>query len=143
MVQPLTTSALRQSAIEQISWLVELPPSYSRDVLTDCSFWAFIANRFNIRDRISVWAHDNSWLTELVVLDKGTNWAKVGIVAELSFGKAEEETKAPDGYEVKWAGPTAKWRVLLNGLSIMDGMASKEEAAAFAEKHKKSVTPPK
>lgn len=104
-------------------------------------FWAHVANRLRQWDEIEVRAADGTWLAKLVVIDRGPQWAKV---AELHFYNFERKLEvdpvatsaAASEYELKWAGPVAKWRVtrLVDKAVMTDGHVDKADAARFLDK---------
>lgn len=107
------------------------------DAMLDQSYWAHVASKMQPGDLIEIVPEDRSYIAELFVRDAGHLYAKVALKSHTVFGKADSKT--PDGYEVKWHGPHAKYAVLLGADKLKDGFVDKAEANAWIAEFKKAA----
>lgn len=86
-------------------------------------------------DIITVLPDDNSYYSELLVLDVGKLFAKV---VELRCVVIESSKSLsitlPEGYEIKFRGPIQKWTVLRGKEILKDGML-KQQAENWLSEH--------
>lgn len=92
-------------------------------------YWAHVSAMLRIGDRIEVLAEDGSYFSELLVRDVGNLYAKVSVLSHTKF--EQEVVEVPEGYDVKWRGPSAKYGVLRGKDVLKDGFVGKAEANAW------------
>lgn len=113
--------------------------------ITNPAFWAHIASKLSPLDRIEVVTDDYSLFTEVIVLDRGNNWAKVAVIREpmnLSGGSdISEIEQAESPYEIKFTGPHTKHRVIRKSdkSTLKEGFATKAEAEKWLTDYRRSV----
>lgn len=74
--------------------------------LTKPEFFAHMAQRMQIYDHVEVIAEDGSWIADLIIMNKGSNWTQNHIKYKHEF-KAEEVQQGlnePE-YRISWKGP--------------------------------------
>lgn len=102
-------------------------------------FWAHIAAQLVPSQIIVVHTDDNSYRAQLTVL----KCTRLEAVVSADWFREETPDALPeaadpaDAYVVKWAGPTAKWRVsrISDNATVSEGHASKEIAQAELKSH--------
>lgn len=116
-LQALSGSRLQFAEQVRNLWQVTVPVNTNPDDLLNPPFWAHVALRLRVKDRIEVWSEDGQWYTELLVVDRDRNWAKchplMGVIG-LSKDVSEEQANAGFAeaqFEVMWRGPR-KWSVV-------------------------------
>jgi len=132
-VKPTT---LREAEYRRTIWELTADRSVDPKALLQPTFWAHVAGRLKIGDRIEVTAFDGSWLTELIVRSKPIGRATEATVVPLRFhdlNKLDQETKgAADSvvYEAAWKGPTLKHCVIrvADKAVVADKLDTKEQA---------------
>lgn len=84
------------------------------EALLDPAYWSGVSMQLKPRDHIEVDAQDGSYFVKLRVIDCGRTFAKVHVLERHEFKDAAPTGKAPpvSEFDVKWAGPHAKWRVV-------------------------------
>lgn len=115
-------------------------------------YWANVAYKFKPGDRIEITAENGDWFAELMVVAAARLWAKVAVLryVELAEAKLTEGQAASDlvgldpvdDYEVKWSGPSVKWRVLrkADNHPLRDGFQTKDEAENWLKDYVKAVS---
>lgn len=133
---------------------IVVPYGHTIDDVKKPEYWANVARKFNPHDLVEFVAEDGSFYAEAIVLDKGPLWAKVFIKnlwdlnakAQMPVESVAVElpTEIVDetAYEVKWGGPSAKFRIHkkdTNELLAPDSFQTKEDALAFLVKFKSRI----
>lgn len=102
--------------------------------------WAHIPDlKLRQGDRIEIMAADTSWYAELLVRVRSGQTIHLELLQEHKFdavvGKEHED------YEVQWAGPQAKWRVLRKSDRhvMIDKLTAKSEGVAWIEANGKPL----
>lgn len=105
---------LREAEYRRTIWDLTADKGVDPKMLLQPAFWAHVAGRLKIGDRIEVMAFDGSWLSELIVRSKPIGRATEATVIPLNFydlNAIDAETKAAVvgvEYEYAWKGPTLK-----------------------------------
>lgn len=111
------------------------------EVLTDPKYWANVSGRLRPRDHIEVDAADGSYFVKLRVLDCGRLFARVAVLEKHEFKNADPTGKPPETgeFEVKWAGPSAKWRVVrvADKAPMSENHESRDSADSWLKNHLK------
>lgn len=109
------------------------------DVLKS-DFWAHVAAKLSPMDEIIVLPDDMSFRAVLMVLDKGTAWAKVALIHNVEIGKVETTSPANPDYEVKLRGPH-KWSIVRKSDNqvIRENIATREDANIALAEHLKAL----
>lgn len=120
--------------VRRIEWDVIVPIETTFDDLLDPTFWGHVAgSTFNGPiNYVNVHWEDKTKLAHLYVTDYSSTFAKMEVLEKWTFGKTLKMPR-PEIYQVDWAGPESKHRVIRKADSqlIRDGFKSKEEAAEF------------
>ena len=128
----LNGSNIGQTVAKRNSWLVNVSPDVTREDLLSKEYWTHVANRLRPLDHIEVVVDDGSKWYLFMVLKSNTNEAilKLLIESDADSGRAEEDVQTD--YEVKYAGPVAKHRIVRrsDGRVMEEGISTKEEAYA-------------
>lgn len=123
-----------QAETKRNLWTVVPEFGTPSQALLDPSYWAHVSAMLRRGDIISVLPEDNSYYSELLVMDVGKLFAKV---VELRCVKIESSKSLninlPEGFEIKFRGPM-KWSVLRKGEVLKDGML-KQEAERWLSEH--------
>lgn len=126
----ITENRLSLEASERRRFIVKPEAGTNPDDMLDPAYWVHIARRLTPLDRIEAIAEDGSWLQELIVMYTGQNMVRVARLAIINL----EAVSTDDGetYEIKWAGPGDKHRIIrkADGAIMGRGYRTKEEAAA-------------
>lgn len=102
-------------------------------------FWAHVAEQLKPGDLIHVYPEDGSFWAELLVQSTSRVAAKVFVLRKHELSAADLPEEDAD-FEIKWAGPTAKFRVIRksDGEVMKEGMG-KDEAQAYLQSHIKAM----
>jgi hypothetical protein len=124
-------------------WSVTIPNKATKSDLIRSDFWAHLANMLRPRDRIEAESEDGSYVADLIVLDAGTNYAKVTILREYKLDVVEPQSQSsmPVGHKVEWSGRHTKFRVVRESDSkvIKDGFATKADAFGWLASYGKAL----
>lgn len=100
--------------------------------------WAHVPDlKLRQGDRIEVMAADASWFAELLVRVRTGTTIHLALLQEHKFDAVVG--KEHDDYEVVWAGPQAKWRVMRKSDRhvMVDKLDAKSEGVAWVEANSK------
>lgn len=117
-------------------WHAKIPHYNTLEDIMLPEFWSNIAGQMRVGDRIECYAEDGTYFVELMVTavaertpTKPANWVKVFLMRNVPL---IEKTKlaVPEGFTVKFRGPTAKWCVLRepDGDVVVEKQASQTDA---------------
>lgn len=125
----VTASRFGQTVARRNSWMVNVPPETTREDLLSREYWTHVANKLRPLDHVEVVYDDGSKWLEFFVLKANNNEAILKLLHEVNFD-AECDEDVSSEYEVKYAGPVAKHRVIRksDGRVMDEGISTKEEA---------------
>ncbi len=104
--------------------------------MLDRGYWAHVSANLRPGDKIEVIPEDFSYFAELIVIDAGKLYANVRLLRNEPLS---EPIKVKAGYDIKWAGPYAKFRVVRGKDVLQEGFADKSDANAWLENHVKAA----
>lgn len=139
----LNPNSLRLAEHARNTFTIVLDISEGLDAVFDPAFWAHAAARLTVRDKVEVFAADNSWYAELIVTEVSKNSARVAclVVKKLETGKAPKapltaDTPPRDGlYFREWVAKDQAHRVVRNSdRQVMQNGLTKDEAEALIVK---------
>ena len=124
---------------------LNLDPQFTLDDVLTPSFWAHHAPKLTRGDVIDVLAADDSFDVTLRVTGVGRGFATMRVLRKWvneNAVPAQEEEPVPENYRVKWAGPSAKYRVVMinPNMIVSEGHEDKATAIAKAAEHAKHAT---
>ena len=125
----LTPSRFGLAEHKRNIWHVSVDASTTLDEIRHKEFWSHIAYKLRPLDQIEVITDDASEWHRLLVVNANKNEAIIRVIDSVKLDESlTEELKT--GYEVKFAGPVAKHRIIRrsDGQVIEEGIATKEEA---------------
>ena len=130
-VTQLSPRAFHQSEMIRNQWHCEPEFGTPAEALLDPAYWAHVSVKMRRGDIICAFPHDNSYFSELIVIDAGRLFAKVVQLRCVEISSAQQSTFVlPEGFEIKFRGPRLKWSVL-RGKQVMkeefDRRASAED----------------
>jgi len=144
--QPIRPIRMGQAEHERNYWVITTEPEITKDDLLNPEYWANVSNRLKPWDRIEVRSDDGAIFAELVVISSGRVWARVECLQFYDFAKKVKlsEVKEDDRYdefEVKYAGPKIKFRIIRkkDQEMIKEGIQSKDEANAFLKQYLSTI----
>lgn len=137
----LATNRIKQAEYVRNIWHVTPEQDVPFDTLLDPKYWAHVSAQFKPCDRIEVNAEDGSYFAELIILDAGRLFAKVQVLRKVELKAVVVSGAISDEYEVKWAGPSAKWRVLrkADNAPLKEGFTDRAGAEGWLVEHQRAV----
>lgn len=118
----------------------------SVDDLMEPGYWSAVAGKLGFGDHMEVLPKNGAYQVELIVLDVGKTWAKMGLLRSTMFNKKANTTqvantpdtpveKSAGGTYVKWSSPHTKFRVHDEKTKevLKDGFLTADAAKAWAE----------
>lgn len=109
----------------------------------EADYWANIASYFKPGDNIIIMPEDGAWRAELLVWGVGPSWAQVAV--KKPFAKRPDFGAAPgaaaDAFEVEFAGPIKKHRVIrkTDRAELKTGFDSPEAARRWIDDYRKAL----
>lgn len=112
-------------------WKADIVRAHSFDDIGKTDYWSHVARNIKTDDRISAFAEDGSWYAELLVRDRGDNWAKVAVLSKHDFAGIDNDlARETNGYKVEYRGRIDKFSVIRvsDGEPVHRGYNSEIEA---------------
>lgn len=123
----LTPRRFKASEVVRNQWEAEPEFGTPAEALLNPAYWAHVSAQLRRRDVITALAEDNSYWSELLVLDAGKLFAKVVQLRCIQITQAQMlNVEVPDGFEIKFRGPKL-WSVLRGKDVLVEG---KDKAGA-------------
>jgi len=115
-----------------------LTDSQTIDDALQPAFWAHVAHKLRQGDLIRILPERGDYYALLMVRTVGKAYANVTLLHKVEFDGAEAApavASVGDEFEVKWSGPSTKFRVVrVSDKQIMhDGFAAKEDAVKWVK----------
>lgn len=141
MKAPLIANRFKLAEYVRQVWHITPRPEDGPDCLSDPGWYAHVSRQMKRGDKIEVEAEDGSWYAEGKVMDTGSFGAKVALTLGPVKLTNDAVIEAPDEFEVKWAGPHAKYRVVrrTDNKVLKDQCQTQEEAATWIKSHRKAM----
>jgi hypothetical protein len=108
----------------------------------EADYWANIAAKMRAGDTLIVMPDDGAWRAELLVWDVGHNYAQVSQVWKAERPQfAAAPGLSEDDFEVSFAGPIKKWRVIRKSdrAELKDGLPTRPSAEGWRDDHRKAL----
>lgn len=123
------------------TWHVTPRTGDSPKDLLDPKYWVHVSRLLKPGDKIEALPETREWYAEAIVLSAGQFGAKVAFTLDPVKLENSAETEVPEEYDIKWAGPSVKWRVTRksDGQVIREDLQSREEATAWVKSHTKAM----
>ena len=107
---PILAAKLQPADYCRTIWQANIAHGVDFKSILEPGFWAGVASKFRVGDRIEVWPEDASYLSELLVMEVQTAAIRVRVLSFVSLVDLEIPDDAQ--FEVAWKGPHAKWSVI-------------------------------
>jgi hypothetical protein len=130
----LTPRKFKAAEVVRNQWVAEPEFGTPPEALLDKAYWAHVSAQLRRGDIITALAEDNSYWSELLVLEAGKLFAKVAQLRCVKISQAQMlNIEVPDGYEIKFRGPK-KWSVL-RGKDVLKEDMDKATAEQWLTDH--------
>lgn len=149
MTEPTTTTAkrpvrlmegeMRTAEYDRAIYCVTAPPGTRPEDYLESEVYAHVVGRkLKQGDRLEITAEDRTWFAEVMIVTVSGQMVQAEILHKHSF--APLAGKEHDAYEVMWAGPAAKWRVMRKSDRhvMIDKLESKSAGVAWVEENAKA-----
>lgn len=121
----LTPRNFKAADVVRNQWVAQPEFGTPPEALLDKAYWAHVSAQLTRGDIITALAEDNSYWSELLVLEAGKLFAKVVQLRCVQITASQMlNVSVPEGYEIKFRGPK-KWSVLRGTDVLKDGMDKK------------------
>lgn len=133
-------SAMRLRPAASNEWLCVVPADVKPADLTKPDVFSLLGKDLRPRDTIQVFAVDNSYFAELVVLGAGLGWVEVALLRSQDLPKTEaRESDAIAGFDLVQDGINYTWHAVRKVdravLGRSEGLKSKKDLIRYIEDH--------
>ena len=132
----INPARMESAEYKRTTWVAIATPGSTPIDLMRPEYWAHVAEKMKVWDKIEIRANDGAWYAEVVVVDVSRQWARINplLVVDLttkdvSMSQAAAMNKAAQ-YTVVHRGEHCKWSVVRN--SDMQVVHEFEETQAGA-----------
>lgn len=120
------------------------PAGTTIEEILEPSYWAHVARRLTPYDFIEIVPEDGAFYARLIVVNTGKLFAKVQLIEKIDLNTPTKVTAimAMNLFDTKYAGPTAKWRVIRkadNAVVSKEPFGTQQEAEEWLEKNIKDM----
>lgn len=133
--------SMKRSMVNE--WYAKPEPGTPLEAVLDPKYWAHCSAQLAPENVITVIPEGAPWRAELLVLDAGRGYAKVIVLnhVEIESHEVVGDESAADDYDVRWAGPHAKWRVVRKSDKkvMIEERATKQDAYLWIASHRKAM----
>jgi hypothetical protein len=122
-------------------WQATVNHGTSPDDLKDPNYWAHVALKLKVGDRIDACAETGEWYAQLVVRKCDRISAVVGFIHLVEFNENVEPMEEDSEYEVMWAGQHHKWRIMrvADNEVVKHGFETREDARQGIREYLKAL----
>lgn len=121
-------------------WVVDAEEGVTVERILESDYWAYVAGKLQLHDRIEVRQETGEWILELIVVGSGKNWARVYLAAkhDLTDSAADVPSTAIK-HKVVFKGHHKKHCVIriADSALIQEGFASKGLAEEWLLNHER------
>jgi hypothetical protein len=136
----LAPNGLKPSESIRNQWHAEPEHGTPPEALLDPAYWAHVSVKMRRKDIVCALAVDNSYFSELLVIDVGKNYAKVVQLRCVQITQAQiVRNPIPDGFEIKFRGKETKWSVLRGKDVLKDKLETPDAAEQWLADHVKTL----
>lgn len=123
---------LQLAEFTRVVWSVTVPAGATIDEVSSPGFWVHVQRDLKVGARIEVSPESGEWLVEFIVRATPSTGPVLAILNKHVFNAPNDKVSNPD-YEVKYAGGTAKWRVVRKSDKhvLVEGLATRDAAEAW------------
>jgi len=132
---------MQSSEFLRQDWVVTAEEGTLIEDVLDPGYWTHMAAQMEPYARVDVRIDTGEWFLELLVLQVGRNWAKVHVLHKHQLEAFDPEAGTGSRCEVKWGGPSDKYRVVRKADNeiISKGHSSRGDAEAAMAQYEKTV----
>lgn len=132
---------MQLAEVKRQDWVVDAEAGTTVEDVLSSGYFAHMAARMAINDRIEVRLETGEWILELIVLDVGRNWAKCFVAQHYDLTKAPKTAAVPDAFRIEFKGPHRKHAVIRNSDNsvVKEEFARKPEAEAWLKSYETSI----
>lgn len=150
-MEKLQTTRLRNAEFERAIYTATPEHGTKFEDMLVPKYWANVAHKFKPGDRVEITAENGEWFAELMVAAAARLWAKMAVLRYVELVDAAapahgpeatpEEADPANDYDIKWAGNTAKWRIVRKADKepLHQGFQTKEQAQSWLADYLKAV----
>jgi hypothetical protein len=136
----LPRGRLQQGEFARVVHCATIPQGVPYKQVLEPGFWSLVQRTIRAGDKIEVVDEGGSYYGELYVQGVGVNQLFVKQIAYIEF-EGEIKTEPEDPFEIVWAGPSARFRVIdrHTGNVIQEKLKDKKAAYDWAADHYKAM----
>jgi hypothetical protein len=123
-------------------WVLTAEEGTTVDDVLDPSYWAHVAGQLTEYDRIEVRVDTGEYLLEMLVKQKGRNWAQVALLHHHDLvGDVKTGDVGGEEFEAIWKGPLLKWCAMRKADKqiLEQKLGSREAAMAWINSYERTV----
>jgi hypothetical protein len=131
MAVTLVEARIGLSDHKRQDWVVDAEEGHTIEQVLDPMYWAHVAPRFSLYDRVEVRVDTGEWMLELIVIQTGRNFARVHVAAKHDFtASASAAPKQSIKHKVEFKGTHKKYCVIriADSALLQEGLQTREQA---------------
>ena len=126
----LSNARFTQTSFTRNHFHASIPSEVSFEEILSPDYWCNNAVQLKIGDHIEAFCEDGSFYAEMIVRNCDRLTAVLGVITHVDFSGSVEIDEIDPEYEVAFAGPTHKWRIVRKSdkAVVKHGFQTKQEA---------------
>jgi hypothetical protein len=142
MSNALIANRFKPAEFVRASWHATPSADDTPETVMEPKWWVHVGRQMKSGDRIEILPETHAWYAEAVVIDSGDTWgAKIAFVLGPVALVNEAVIEQSPGFEVKWGGPNARFRVVRESdkTVLKENFQTREEAESWVKSHRKAL----
>lgn len=141
MIRQLVVPRFALAEHKRAVWQASVPAGVDFEDVKTPEFFAHVAKKITICDRIEVLTDDGLYFAELLVQDVGSGYVKTAVLRFVELAPPIKVEGEATKFDVKWMGPHKKHVVIRKSDNFMvrEGLATKSEAHDWVAGHVKAM----
>jgi hypothetical protein len=138
----LTADRIKGADYLRQLYRVNVPSGVTLQDTLEGPFWAHVAAKFTVGDKLELFAEDGTWYAELIVLVSSQVHAKVGVLTFKEFSAQKVKAKDTDPlFAIEWKGPNRKFAIsrISDKAVIKEGFSDREGADDWLEANRSEI----
>lgn len=138
----LTADRIKGADYLRQLYRVNVPSGVALQDTLESTFWAHVASKFVVGDKLELFAEDGTWYAELVVLVTSQVHAKVGVLLFKEFSPQRAKVKEEDPlFKIEWKGPNRKFAIsrVSDKAVVKEGFSDRDDADAWLEANRSEI----
>jgi hypothetical protein len=140
----LVEARMGLSESKRQDWVVDAEEGHTVEQVLDPMYWAHVAPKFTLYDRVEVRVDTGEWMLELIVIQTGRNFARVHVAARHDFTTSPSAAapKSSIRHKIEYKGTHKKHCVIriADSALLQEGFQTRDMASEWLANYERVTT---